>query len=80
MYGGGARVQFANRPADLEHPDAGSRHRRVLYVHHPSEPVRNTTLEAFGRRPEWTDRPRGYDVPARAGWSRSSPGSKRCST
>ena len=37
-------------------------------MHHPSDPVGNTTLEAFWRRPEWTDRPQGYDVPARAGW------------
>jgi hypothetical protein len=37
-------------------------------VHHPSDPVGNATLEAFWKRPEWTDRPQGYDVPARAGW------------
>jgi len=43
-------------------------HPRVLYVHHPSDPVANATLEAFWKRPEWTDRPQGYDVPARAGW------------
>jgi uncharacterized membrane protein len=40
----------------------------VLYVHHPSDPVGNATVEAFWQRPEWTDRPQGYDVPARAGW------------
>jgi uncharacterized membrane protein len=28
----------------------------------------NAALEAFWRRPQWTDRPQGYDVPARAGW------------
>jgi uncharacterized membrane protein len=54
--------------ADLERPDPGWRHPRVLYVHHPSDPVGNATLEAFWRRPAWTDRPQGYDVPARAGW------------
>ena len=68
VYGGGTQVQFANRPADLERPDPGWRHPRVLYVHHPSDPVGNATLEALWRRPEWTDRPQGYDVPARAGW------------
>ena len=67
-YDGGTRVQFANRPADLERPDEGWRRPRVLYVHHPSDPVGNATLEALWRRPEWTDRPQGYDVPARAGW------------
>ena len=25
-------------------------------------------MEALWRRPEWTDPPKGYDVPARAGW------------
>jgi uncharacterized membrane protein len=68
VYGGGTTVQFANRPADLEAVDEAWRHPRVLYVHHPSDPVGNATVEAFWRRPEWTDRPQGYDVPARAGW------------
>jgi uncharacterized membrane protein len=68
VYDGGTKVQFANRPADLERPDEAWRHPRVLYVHHPSDPVGNATVEAFWRRPEWTDRPQGYDVPARAGW------------
>jgi uncharacterized membrane protein len=68
VYGGGAQVRFANRPADLEAPDPGWRQPRVLYVHHPSDPVGNATVEAVWRRPEWTDRPKGYDVPARAGW------------
>jgi uncharacterized membrane protein len=68
VYDGGRMVQFANRPADLERPDAAWRHPRVLYVHHPSDPVGNATLEAFWRRPAWTDSPKGYDVPARAGW------------
>jgi uncharacterized membrane protein len=44
---GGTSVQFANRPADLERPDQTWRHPRVLYVHHPSDPVRNATVEAF---------------------------------
>src|SRR5512132_4592931 len=68
VHDGGTKVQFANRPADLERADEAWRHPRVLYVHHPSDPVGNATVEAFWRRPEWTDRPQGYDVPARAGW------------
>ena len=68
VYDGGAKVQFANRPADLEPADESWRHPRVLYVHHPSDPVGNATVESFWRRPEWTDHPKGYDVPARAGW------------
>jgi uncharacterized membrane protein len=61
-------VQFANRPADLERPDQVWRHPLVLYVHHPSDPVGNATVEALWRRPGWTERPLDYDVPARAGW------------
>ena len=80
VYGGGTQVRFANRPADLERPDQGWRHPRVLYVHHPSDPVGNATLEALWRRPEWTDRPQGYDVPARAGWFPIVTGSRRWPT
>ena len=69
VFGNGTAVQFANQPIDLERPDPAWRQPRVLYVHHPSDPVGNATLEALWRRPEWTERPKGYDVPARAGWS-----------
>ena len=68
VFDGGTAVQFANRPADLERPDPSWRQPRVLYVHHPSDPVGNATLEALWRRPEWTEDPKGYDIPARAGW------------
>ena len=68
VFDGGTAVQFANRPADLERPDPSWRQPRVLYVHHPSDPVGNATLEALWRRPEWTEHPKGYDIPARAGW------------
>ena len=68
VYGGGAKVQFANRPADLERPDQAWRQPRVLYVHHPSDPVGNWHPSSLWRRPEWTESPKGYDIPARAGW------------
>jgi uncharacterized membrane protein len=68
VYGGGTEVRFANRPADLARPDQAWRPPRVLYVHHPSDPVGNWRPDSLWRRPEWTDRPKGYDVPARAGW------------
>jgi uncharacterized membrane protein len=68
VYGDGREVQFANRPANLERPAPAWRQPRVLYVHHPSDPVGNATLEARWRRSAWTDSPKGYDVPARAGW------------
>ena len=68
VYGGGTSVQFANRPADLLQPDEGWRRPRVLYVHHPSDPVGSFDFETIWRWPEWMDEPRGYDVPSRGGW------------
>jgi Alpha/beta-hydrolase family len=80
VYDGGTRVQFANRPADLERPDQGWRPPRVLYVPHPSDPVGNATLEAFGgARSGPTGRRATTSLPGPAG-TRSSPGSRRCST
>ena len=63
VYGGGAEVQFANRPADLERPDQDWRHPRVLYVHHPSDPVGNATLESLWRRPGVDRPPQGLRRP-----------------
>jgi uncharacterized membrane protein len=68
VYSDGTRVRFANRPADLERPDQAWTQPRVLYVHHPSDPVGNWRPDSLWRRPEWTEAPRGYDIPARAGW------------
>jgi uncharacterized membrane protein len=68
VYDGGTRVQFANRPADLEHADPAWGRPRVLYVHHPSDPVGNWHPASLWRRPAWTRDPKGYDIPARAGW------------
>jgi uncharacterized membrane protein len=68
VYGDGTRVRFANRPTDLEGPDQAWTQPRVLYVHHPSDPVGNWRPDSLWRRPEWTEPPRGYDIPARAGW------------
>src|SRR5829696_6949953 len=67
VYDGGIRVRFPNRPADQERPT------RAGGIPGPGRapplgPGRDETLEAFWRRPEWTDRPQGSDVPARAGW------------
>ena len=68
VFDGGTAVQFANRPTDLERADPAWRQPRVLYVHHPSDPVGNANLESLWRRPEWTEQPKGYDIPARVGW------------
>ena len=66
VYDGGSGVRFTNRPVDQERPTLAGGIPGPVPA--PLGPGRNATLEAFWRRPEWTDRPQGYDVPARAGW------------
>lgn len=68
VFDDGTAVRFANRPRDLRHRDPAWKQPRILYVHHPSDPVGNASVESLWRRPEWTEAPKGYDIPARAGW------------
>jgi uncharacterized membrane protein len=68
VYDDGASVRFANRPSDVEAPFDGWDGPRVLYFHHPSDPVGVWDWETLWSRPEWMDRPRGYDVPDRGSW------------
>jgi uncharacterized membrane protein len=80
VYGDGTRVRFANRPTDLEGPDQIWTQPRVLYVHHPSDPVGNWRPDSLWRRPEWTEPPRATTSPPVPAGSRSSPGSRRWPT
>ena len=69
VYGGGAEVRAANRPEDP--PQAGTatwEAPRVLYFHHPSDPVGYWNLEILWARPEWVNDPIGYDVSPNVGW------------
>jgi uncharacterized membrane protein len=78
VYAGGTSVQFANRPARAR-PDLAAPSRAVRPPF-PRTRWGTPTVEAFWNRSEWTDRPQGYDIPARVGWFRSSPASRRSPT
>lgn len=69
VYNSGATVRVANRPADPQ--SAGTavwKEPRVLYFHHPSDPVGYWNLSTLWARPEWVDDPTGYDVSPDVGW------------
>lgn len=68
VYDDGTEVQVANRPEDVPVDDGSWRLPRVLYFHHPSDPVGYWNWETLWRQPEWTQDPKGYDVSPRAGW------------
>jgi uncharacterized membrane protein len=68
VFDDGKSVRFANRPSDVEAPFDGWDGARVLYFHHPSDPVGVWDWETLWSPPEWMDRPRGYDVPDRGSW------------
>jgi uncharacterized membrane protein len=68
VYDGGTTVQFANRPSNLEPPPTIWREPRILYVHHPSDPVGNWSWSSLWRRPAWMDDPLGYDITPNVSW------------
>lgn len=69
LYDGGSTVRVANQPEDP--PSAGSApwsEPRILYFHHPSDPVGYWNLETLWSRPEWVNDPVGYDVSPDVTW------------
>ena len=66
--GGDGNVQFINRYEDLDPPIEPWPEPHVLYVHHPSDPVGTWSWQTIWSDPEWTERPRGYDVPSVGRW------------
>jgi len=69
VYDEGSSVRVANQPQDP--PSAGSApwsEPRILYFHHPSDPVGYWNLETLWSRPEWVDDPVGYDVSPDVTW------------
>ena len=68
VYQDGVTVRFANQPSDLTGEAPDWKEPRVLYIHHPSDPVGYFDYETLWSRPDWTKAPTGYDVPARVGW------------
>ena len=68
VFDGGTTVQFANRPTDLEPPDPAWQEPRILYVHHPSDPVGNWSWSSIWRKPPWMKEPLGYDITPHVSW------------
>jgi uncharacterized membrane protein len=69
VYDSGATARIANQPQDPDSAgSAGWAEPRVLYFHHPSDPVGYWDLKTLWARPEWVDDPVGYDVSADVGW------------
>jgi len=69
VYDEGSSVRVANQPQDP--PSAGTARwsePRILYFHHPSDPVGYWNLETLWSRPEWVDDPVGYDVSPDVAW------------
>jgi len=64
----GRTVRFDARDPDLPVPSATWDEPRVLFFQHPSDPVTHWYYNWLWSTPDWMDDPRGYDVPARAGW------------
>lgn len=68
VFDGGKTVRFANGASDLAGADASWTEPRVLYLHHPSDPVGSVNTASIWQRPAWTRPPTGYDVPDRIFW------------
>jgi uncharacterized membrane protein len=64
----GETVRFETRDPDQPQLSGPWDPPRVLLFQHPSDPVVHWYYNWFWRPPEWMDAPRGYDVPAEAGW------------
>lgn len=68
-YDNGSTVRVANLPEDAVIGGSESWEQpRVLYFHHPSDPVGYWNLQTLWSRPEWTEDPIGYDVSPEVGW------------
>lgn len=64
----GREVRFVTRDPSQRQPDGPWDEPHVLFVQHPSDPVVHWYYSWLWRQPEWMAEPRGYDVPAEAGW------------
>jgi uncharacterized membrane protein len=68
VYEDGRELQVANRSEDVPIEDQSWQSPRLLYFHHPSDPVGYWSWETLWRQPEWTEDPKGYDVSPHVGW------------
>jgi uncharacterized membrane protein len=67
-YNGGAIVRTFNGPGEFDPGVDPWDEPRVLYYHHPSDPVGYWNWETLWKPQEWTDKPVGYDVPDSVRW------------
>ena len=67
-YNGGAIVRTLNGPGEFDAAADSWAEPRVLYYHHPSDPVGYWNWETLWKPQEWTDKPIGYDVPNSVRW------------
>jgi uncharacterized membrane protein len=68
VFDGGRSVRFLNRDPDRPALKADWPAPRIVYLQHPSDPVCFWNIDALWRRPEWMERPRGFDVPEGLRW------------
>ncbi len=67
-YDSGRIVRSVNGPADPYAHDAAWADPKVLYYHHPSDPVGYWNWETLWKPQPWADDPIGYDVPQSIRW------------
>ena len=57
VYDNGVSVRSVNDSSDVTPPDPAWRQPRVLYIHHPSDPVGTFNISTLWSRPDWTRAP-----------------------
>ena len=68
VFDEGRVVRFAPSAGDVRPHGGAWQGSRVLYVHHPSDPVGSWTMQTLWAPPPWIDSPTGDDVPGSVGW------------
>ena len=68
VYNNGTIVRTFNGPGEFDAAADSWAEPRVLYYHHPSDPVGYWNWETLWKPQEWTDKPTGYDVPDSVRW------------
>lgn len=68
VFEGGRTVRSMPAAGDVRPAGGTWEAPRILYVHHPSDPVGNFTMSTLWWPPAWTQSPTGDDVPSTVGW------------
>ncbi len=67
-YDNGDVLRLTNSPGVLDSSDPTWKEPRVVYYHHPSDPVGYWNWQTLWRAQEWSDQPVGHDVPDSVRW------------